>query len=214
MAYIGMQGSGHRIILESGELKFCYTREFGYRIDGGFYNELIFGWEKCEEVKKMNSEMFKLSERSSLNTLSQDERSNYRSLMTSWRDKILKFKRDYLSGLLTHTDPYVRLFALIEMGANNSEKVSRVISELKSEIPGNLDLLYIDKNIQDAKERAEMKKGLVSGSKFKDFKAVTFTGDSINLGNFVGKNQFVLLEFWASWCSPCRAEMKKLLCCL
>lgn len=210
MAYIGMQGSGHRIILESGELKFCYTREFGYRIDGGFYNELIFGWEKCEEVKKMNSEMFKLSERSSLNTLSQDERSNYRSLMTSWRDKILKFKRDYLSGLLTHTDPYVRLFALIEMGANNSEKVSRVISELKSEIPGNLDLLYIDKNIQDAKERAEMKKGLVSGSKFKDFKAVTFTGDSINLGNFVGKNQFVLLEFWASWCSPCRAEMKKL----
>jgi peroxiredoxin len=38
-----------------------------------------------------------------------------------------------------------------------------------------------------------------------DFTLSTFNGEVVNLGDFRGKG--VILNFWASWCPPCRDEM-------
>jgi cytochrome c biogenesis protein CcmG/thiol:disulfide interchange protein DsbE len=43
------------------------------------------------------------------------------------------------------------------------------------------------------------------GARVPDFTADTLTGESVHLSDYRG--QVIMLNFWATWCPPCRAEM-------
>jgi peroxiredoxin len=47
--------------------------------------------------------------------------------------------------------------------------------------------------------------GLKVGAKAPDFELKTLAGDTVKLSDFKGKK--VMLNFWATWCPPCKAEM-------
>lgn len=56
-----------------------------------------------------------------------------------------------------------------------------------------------------ASQEAANMGGLKVGAKAPDFELKTLAGDTVKLSDLKGKK--VMLNFWATWCPPCKAEM-------
>ncbi|WP_186430090.1 redoxin domain-containing protein [Clostridium sp. BSD9I1] len=81
----------------------------------------------------------------------------------------------------------------------------------KSQVSNPNNIINTESNSSDKKQNDNFKNETalkVSKTKAMDFKLKDLTGKEVSLSDYKGKKVF--LNFWATWCPPCKAEMPEM----